>query len=847
MRRFRQITFEFLGGFLLLFSTLGFGAVTNSTGTPLGGIGAGGVKYWASEGTFSFNDRGAPCKEHDFKFVPGMRFQFFTNEGGEPRFYKELEAVSDDGTYPIHSAVFDTLNHLQIKLKAFAPVDFKEVSRMCYPYAFFEFTITNQSSQEKNFGWAFAVETPGEASTIHDNGLLWYDTLESKNQEPDRVERAAMVEVSADNYEITLGGGEEFQTTGKCLGSPGVGVNRLAAFATAAAGETVTIRFVLSWYMLSYEGSAGYPERYYYTKNLFGAEDAAMSGLEWFGELKENAYGLVGRLRASSLPTWFSDQLLVSLSVLVTNSWYTRDGRFCFAEGNYDPNGTMDQMWHSRQMINHLLPSLSTQEMRYWASTQKTNPVGQIHHDFGQKRNLYSWDNRQHGDYRNIDKWVDLNAGFIISVYELVLVDGNTALLEELWPATKKAAQRMIDQLTDYHDNDHTKTYSGTQSTYDSNGHEADHYNTGLASVAFKIAAQFAERMDDTEFATTCNQLHPVIDEQFVQRWLKPESPFELFRGCENVITGQWIAHFLKMDDLYPKEDLDFGINRLIEHYQPATQFGVYRDWQHYVVSHLGGILLQTGIESSWMFIQKHMAETNNEQAPYNQQLYGPGNDENSISSRAHYLTAPVVWRNYYELIGLHHNGLTYELYLTPKLSDAFGHSISDAPFVLGTVWGKMSIEESGENYRNCSITFTPEKEIAVGTLYLRDKFSEDRAPLVLVDGQSVSYSRIGSGYNRLLEVDLDTKVTSDGMMVYVGVDPVAAGERSVLRADKKLLIRKGAVRFYDVRGRSIGTSEIDFTGIIIRHRDGQGVTRVLNAVNSGKRNMRRKSYSTNE
>ena len=112
----------------------------------------------------------------------------------------------------------------------------------------------------------------------------------------------------------------------------------------------------------------------------------------------------------------------------------------------------------------------------------------------------------------------------------------------------------------------------------------------------------------------------------------------------------------------------------------------------------------------------------------------------------------------------------------------------------------------------------------------LETRFRGTGNPLVLVDGQTVSYSRIGSGYNRLLKIDLNTDVTSEGMKVYVGMDPVSVGKRNFLSEKDVQLSPYGSARFYDVRGRCMDKARDEFTGILIRHSADRGVLHVLNA-----------------
>lgn len=51
---------------------------------------------------------------------------------------------------------------------------------------------------------------------------------------------------------------------------------------------------------------------------------------------------------------------------------------------------------------------------------------------------LVSWDDTEHIDYRNIQKWVDLNCGFIISVFEIYRATADRKQFDLLWPYVKK-------------------------------------------------------------------------------------------------------------------------------------------------------------------------------------------------------------------------------------------------------------------------------------------------------------------------------------------------------------------------------------------------------------------------
>jgi hypothetical protein len=807
--------------------------LSGSHGAPLGGVGAGALKFQASSGTLAMNELGAPCLSHDFVPVKAM-FQFMADAGNGPVYQQRLKSVEDDGVFPVHTADFGKIEGLSVEMKSFSPVDFDNVKNMCYPWAFLEFTVTNTTQQTAQCGWAFAHETAQRPSPIHNCGLIWNDKVEGAREVMEDVERAALVNTDFPGAEISYGGGS-FETTGRCTNEPVDGLNRLAVHAELAPGESLRIECVLAWYVLSYSGAAGYPDRYYYTNDLYGAEEAVLKGVSRFSSLRDNAIQFVGDIRGSSLPEWLEDQLLVSLSVLTTNTWYTSDRRFCMAEGSWDPNGTMDQMWHSRQILNHLVPELAAQELRYWARTQKTDPEGQIHHDFGKRTKLYGWDDRQHKDYRNIDLWVDLNAGFIFCLYEFGCATGDTALVRELWPAAVKAGNRILDQLDSYHNSQYPHTFEGTESTYDSQGHEADTYNTGLASVAFKLLVLMGEWLDDAEPTAPFAAVHPKMDDEFEQRWLTAGSAFELYRGCENVLAGQWMATFLDLGDLYTPAAIAFGVERLREHYKPAEQFGVYRDWQHYVVSHLGGILLQTGYTSDWYALQEHMAKTNLAQTPYNQGLYTPGGDS-TFSSKDHYLTAPVVFRNYYTIGGVWYNAITHDMHLAPKLPDASGDSFENLVLYFGNRRVRVDYAQWDNDGRESEVKLTPDAPLTVDVLDIEDRFDDGESPYVYIDGAPVEYERTGSGSHRRIRVAYGEDIPVSGMQVRTSMGPVGIRARAARRQTTGLVSPPVNRRTYDLRGKRILGNSSRARGVIITIDNEAAPARELNISGKGKR-----------
>lgn len=330
-------------------------------------------------------------------------------------------------------------------MTAFSPFDNKDYDNMSLPYAFYEISMANSGDRDAKVSLRFVF--------------------------PEYVKTWA---VASD-----------------CTGEK-----------TIRKGGTATARFVVAWY------DHTDPELAHY-KNLYASpQPIAKHGLEVFSRLKHNAMRLADGMRSSSLPHWLQNQVANTLSAIVINSMYKRDGRVAFAEGQWTCFGTMDQMWLARHIICQAVPFYAWRELEYWARTQMKN--GQIHHDMNlmdvgserEKRSaLVAWDDTEHRDYRDIQKWVDLNCGFIISVYEAYRTTGDRESFLRLWPNMKRAADRIKKQVELLGNKEYPLTFDRSENSYDAGGNP-DPYNANISAVAYRIMAELsAETGEDDEAA----------------------------------------------------------------------------------------------------------------------------------------------------------------------------------------------------------------------------------------------------------------------------------------------------------------------------------------------------------
>lgn len=180
--------------------------------------------------------------------------------------------TDDDALWPTHRVNFGCIDGIEATMTAFSPFDNKDYDNMSLPYAFYEISMANSGDRDAKVSLRFVF--PEDMKT-------WA--------------------VASD-----------------CTGEK-----------TIRKGGTATARFVVAWY------DHTDPELAHY-KNLYALpQPIAERGLEVFSRLKHNAVRLADGMRSSSLPHWLQNQVANTLSAIVINSMYKRDGRVAFAEGQW--------------------------------------------------------------------------------------------------------------------------------------------------------------------------------------------------------------------------------------------------------------------------------------------------------------------------------------------------------------------------------------------------------------------------------------------------------------------------------------------------------------------------------
>jgi hypothetical protein len=199
-------------------------------------------------------------------------------------------------------------------------------------------------------------------------------------------------------------------------------------------------------------------------------------------------------------------------------------------------------------------------------------------------------------------------------------------------------------------------------------------------------------------------------------------------------------------------------------------------------MGHLGAAFLNTNHVAEWRAIQKDFYNRyfENRNRVFDGGIYlvynglGANFASTDWSGNSFYVSMPVVWRNYYSLIGFWYNAFTNELYVEPKLPSttdkwdvSMNHQLKNAFFCMPGNYGTISYNESGSMNQNQTITVRFDKPQKVSAIYIADRFLPATTVAVTVNGATAQFSRIGSGtFDRRIKISWTGTVDSTGVLI---------------------------------------------------------------------------------
>ncbi|MBO5256650.1 MAG: hypothetical protein J6C42_04015 [Clostridia bacterium] len=312
-----------------------------------------------------------------------------------------------------------------------------------------------------------------------------------------------------------------------------------------AAGETRTVRFVLSWYFPNHYGKFGNRLGHWYENRFSDAREANRYLVAHRADIAGKAAAFAELLYNTDLPEMYPDAWSVHLSTLVKDSWYLKDGKFGLWEGlGYCGFHTTDITYHASFGLLALFPDLQKRQMEMGLAFQRED--GRVHHFFTP-------------DLEHVDNGferVDMNNQFVLMVCRDYLCTGDRAYLERMWIPVRKAMDSI--QALDA-DGDGLPDHGTTRNTYDAwNFSGSPTYICVLWLSALKAAARIAGILGEDECRTAWETLLEkglaALEERlwngtYYNLWRRDDETGTVIDGSlmTDQIDGEW---FLRMSGL---------------------------------------------------------------------------------------------------------------------------------------------------------------------------------------------------------------------------------------------------------------------------------------------------------
>ncbi|HAJ79442.1 MAG TPA: hypothetical protein DCO75_06685, partial [Fibrobacteres bacterium] len=711
------------GSILLVFIiTACVWALSQTMGTPLGGIGTGYVIFNAQSGQMAAQTKVMPAaslgsSEFGSYQSSSCGLHFFVNNGGTTASKSKATTTNENAVLPIYSAIFPAVGGVTFADTSFGPI----VSGQAWdqlvhsPLAYFDVQANNTNASACTVAVAleFSNQTAGGTNILGGTNTGTSDGTNAITWGGDTTNGYAYMMSGCDNSVATFSSGAigSFLTTGMLTSGTG---NVVAAKCVIPAGGSAHFRFVMSWWdrwvLTPASSTKPGPEDHWYHNYYANAKECATYGMSHFEDVRAGATGIVKRTMGSNFPDWYKERLLNNCYPLIHNSVVAKDGRTGYWEGQYAIIGTIDQAEHAAVWYAFNWPQNQWRELQFWArSSHKASEgdlLGQVHHDFNGTTStstwsydntddnhfMYPWDNSTHADYAyqsNTTTWMDLNCMFIFKAYELMLATGNKDSFSVYWPYIKNTANRIITQCES---GLHLPTSS--LSSYDSPNQQNYVYPSCVSLAAWYAVVEMAKWMKDTATETKYKNWYDSARIDFVSTYATLSSFANEGNDShpEGDIAGYSWARYFGFPAIMDSQYIVKACNRLYSTYSILSGQARLGLWHFYQYDHMGGALTAIGRPDSALNLHRWDYEFYDSAAPgyvFWQDLW------NTNSNYMSYTTAPSAWRSYFQFTGTLLDNANNRLWIRPIIPSSMAKTIKNAPIVNPKGWGTLNYTDS--------------------------------------------------------------------------------------------------------------------------------------------------------
>lgn len=597
---------------------------------PVGGIGAGHIEI------------DGRCVRHTWHifnnfeqaFVPDSFFAVRAQRGDGPAIVRALQTervepfapmaeLSFRGEYPFGWYEFDDPElPVQVTLEVFNPVIPLDTQNSAIPCAIFNLTAENRCEEKVEVAFLATQQNavgytgrggitgrhhPGYGGNVNrllreDGGTVLHITSDLRSDAPGFGDMA-LIGLSRDatgtaSWPDAAALAAKFAESGKLEGPEAAGPSAggetldcaVAVACELAAGQKVTVTFVLTWHFPNAQHGqgawGGFGNRY--AAWWDDALDVARYVSRNLGELTEKTRLYHDTLYASNLPVWLLDRISSQVAVLRSNTcFWTRSGYFggyegCNKGGGCCP-GNCSHVWHYAQAHARLFPELA-RAMREQEFRHQT-PDGMIPFRQGLVSNPAG----------------DAQCGAVLGTYREYLVSPDRKWLDGSWPAAKKAMEFQIAAW----DPDADGVLAGPQhNTLDAELSGSSSWLGTIYLAALAAAEKMADLQGDAEASERYRRIRTSGSEkqdetlwngEYYIQIPEPEMQRDYGTGCHiDQVLGQWWAHQLELGWLYPPEHVRTALQSLFRHNFRADFRGVVQAPRKFVADEDAGVQMIT-------------------------------------------------------------------------------------------------------------------------------------------------------------------------------------------------------------------------------------------------------------
>jgi len=572
------------------------------------------------------------------------------------------------GKYPIATVDFeDRALPVTVSLEAFTPFVPLNVDDSSLPVVIFKYHITNRSHKPTKISLAFSLlnavgydgktfledsEHPGfgknvntfrqeQASGANVAGLdltsekyaagdPLHGSMALLTTHPSVSKRTSCVE--DEWWDCNQTWVNEFATSGKFQDSASSeptpdgtsGYGTLAPHARLAAGESITITFVLAWHFPVRENYWHYKDEQvrgrkltnYYGTRFKSAWDVALHTASRLAELERKTRLFTDTFFSSTLPPEVLEAVSSQASILRTNTCILLEGQQFFGFegcGDDEAMGWMNcsHVWNYEQALAFLFPELER-------SMRDTDFLHEVRSDDSMAfRAILPLDIKQ-SDYRPA---ADGQMGCILKLYREWQISGDDAFLKKMWPNAKRA----LEFAWKFWDADKDGVMEGEQhNTYDIELFGPNPMMTSLYLAALKAAELMAGAVSDAGAAATYREIREKGARNFESMWsgefyiqkttpaneIRPMPPYDgdnwkervlqegqlkyqVGEGClSDQMLGQWYADVLGLDIGLPPERVKKALQSVYRHNFKQNFWDCPNTQRIYAINDEQGLLL---------------------------------------------------------------------------------------------------------------------------------------------------------------------------------------------------------------------------------------------------------------